>query len=122
LFPGRIVLFGGNSGHVFFNQIYILNPHAAVSNLKFYEWTAVAPASPAAPPPVSQAGGFVRNDALWVYGGLAAGNVVQGTLWSFNFVSKNWSSFASTQPLQALPRPCYGCSLVFHSAAASIQA
>ena len=122
LHPGQIVLFGGNYGYVFYNQIYILNPHATVANLNFYNWTFVAPASTTAPPPMTRAGGFVRNDALWIYGGLAAGNSVQNTLWSFNFATKIWTSFLSTQTGQTLPKPCYGCNLVFYDDTSFIRA
>jgi hypothetical protein len=120
LHPGQIVVFGGNEGNTFFNQIYVLNPHAAVADLKFYNWTLIDHVSVVAPPPLSQPGGFVHNDTLWIYGGLSATNVVQSTLWSFNFGSKQWTSHSSIALTP--PKPCYGCSLVFVDTPASIKA
>jgi hypothetical protein len=123
LYPNQIVVFGGNEGNVFFNEIYILNPHASVANLNFYNWTHVVHISVVAPPPLSQAGGFVHNDTLWIYGGLAASNAVQGALWSFNFLTKQWTSHPHTVPIGLLPpQPCYGCNFVFVDALSSIRA
>ncbi len=123
LYPGQIVLFGGNEGNVFFNHIYVLNPHATVANLKFYNWTHVAHVSVIEPPPLSQAGGFVYDDTLWIYGGLAAAGAVQSTLWSFNFGTKQWTNHSHTAPLGMLtPTPCYGCNLVFVDGVLSIRA
>jgi hypothetical protein len=120
------VVFGGNDGNTFFNETYILNPHVSVSNLKFYNWTSVVHVSATAPPSTSHASGFVHNDMLWIYGGVAAGNIVQGTLWSFDFATKHWTSHSFTAPSGPLfsvaPKPCYGCNLVFIDAQSFFRA
>jgi hypothetical protein len=123
LYPGQIVVFGGNDGNIFFNDIYLLNPHASVSNLKFYNWTHVVHISAAAPPRLSEAGGFVYNDTLWIYGGVDASNMVQGTIWSFNFLTRHWLNHTHIASAgQLAPHPCYGCNLVFIDAPSSIRA
>jgi hypothetical protein len=125
MYPGQLVVFGGNDGNTFFNQTYLLNPDVTVSNLRFYNWTTVVHISATAPPPTSHASGFVYNNTLWIYGGTAAGNAVQGTLWSFDFVTKHWTShvFSSSGSSTSLaPKPCFGCSLIFVDANPFIRA
>jgi hypothetical protein len=116
-------MFGGNDGNTFFNEIYILNPHAAVASLSFYNWSTVAYASTSAPPPLSHVGGFMHNNTLWIYGGLAAHGIVHSTLWSFDFASKWWTHHPHDASAgHFVPRPCYGGSLVFIAAFPSITA